>query len=98
LEVRPPITVEKRTGPVGIAQTYQELRKLNRDELIVRYDALAANTVVGLDFYREEIARRTHDEQTAEMLSLTRAVWRLTWLITILTIANVVAVILPLVR
>jgi len=38
--------------------SYSELRKLSQEELIERYDARAGETILGLGFYREEIARQ----------------------------------------
>ena len=50
-----------------------------------RYDALAANTSEGLEWYREELWRRRGDKQTRVLIWLTVA-------ITVLTVANTVLV------
>ena len=39
-----------------MAQPYQELRQLSKDDLIRQYDRIAPSTLVGLAFIREEIA------------------------------------------
>jgi hypothetical protein len=60
------------------------------EELEQTYDQMTVNTVVGLEWFREEIHRRHLDEQTESIIAETRTVKRLTWAVTILTLANVV--------
>ena len=52
---------------------YSELSKLTDEELVGRYDAIAESTVVGLAFYREEIARREQARQNRLVVRLTFA-------------------------
>ena len=80
-----------------MSHSVEELRSLPRDELITRHDAVATPTSVGVNYYLEELARRDAAEQTAEMVRLTRRVARLTMVITVLTAANVIAVIVGVV-
>ena len=49
---------------------------------------------VGLDYYPRELTRREQERQTASMVDMTRTIKRLTWVIGILTVVNVVVVIL----
>lgn len=74
-----------------MAKSYRELRATSIERLIDDYDRIATNTNVGLDFIRQEIARR---EQAKE----TRTIVRLTWVITFLTLANAVLVGVTLTR
>jgi hypothetical protein len=75
-----------------MATSYAELRRLSRADLEAFYDATAENTVVGLAFLREEIARREFEEQNERMLKWTREIRNLTRVITLLTIFNVLLV------
>ena len=68
---------------------HAQLESLSDAELIARYDAAAANTVVGTGFYREEIARRQMARESARMLAMTKTIRTLTWVILALTAANV---------
>lgn len=77
-------------------KTYQELRKLSKDQLIQEYDNKAVHTEPGLDFYKEEIARRDAEEQTKQMMRINNQMRIMTIIITILTIINVIAVFISL--
>jgi len=79
-----------------MATSYAELRKLSRADLEARYDAAAENTVVGLGFLREEIARRELEDQNAKMLKWTQEIRNLTRVITVLTVFNVLLVVVTL--
>ena len=76
------------------ATTLSELRALSREELVQLYDQTSTNVVVGLDFLREEIARREVDAQTAEIVKMTRHMRNLTYVITALTLLNVLALLM----
>ena len=54
-----------------MAFKYQDLEKLTIDQLKQAYDLSAINTVVGLGFYREEIARREADALNHQLSKLT---------------------------
>ncbi len=71
------------------AKTIAELRSLSDDELVKQHDQLAASTSVGVSYYLEELERRSVDRQGRRML-------RLTWVVTALTVVNVVAVVVSL--
>ena len=75
---------------MSLAKTYRDLRKPSKEQLIRLRDEATPNTVIGLGFYREEIARREQDEQN-------RAVLRLAWVMTALTVVNAIVVIVALV-
>lgn len=79
-----------------IAFNYEQLEKLSLEDLKRAYDVSAQNTVVGLSFFREEIARREHAADTKVMLDLTRQMRNMTIGIAILTILNVVLVAITL--
>lgn len=68
-----------------MAKTIAELRAMSDDELIEQHDTLAGTTQVGTGFYLAELERRQVDRQARQML-------RLTWVVTGLTVVNVVAV------
>lgn len=71
---------------------HAQLESLSDEELIARHDAAANNTVVGTDFYREEIARRQLAKERSRMLKLTATMRTLTWVILALTAFNAVLV------
>lgn len=77
---------------MGMAKTLAELKRLSKNELIKLHDDETPNTIVGVGFYREEIARREQEEHADTMLALTRSVQRVTWFIALLTLANLAAV------
>lgn len=81
---------------MSLAPQHNELDGLTDEELVARYNALAARTVVGTQFYRDEIARRQATKESARMLSLTETMSRLTWVMLILTVINVVVAAVPL--
>jgi hypothetical protein len=72
-----------------MAKTISELRELSDEQLVEEHDRTATNTVVGISYYLDEIERRRIDRQQQQML-------RLTWVVTVLTVVNVVAVIVSL--
>jgi hypothetical protein len=71
------------------AKSIAELRSLSDEELVEQHDKLAATTSVGISYYLDEIERRRIERQQQQML-------RLTWVVTVLTVVNVVAVIVSL--
>jgi hypothetical protein len=77
---------------MGYAKVYAELRALSMQELVELYDAYTKNTVVGLSFIREEIARREAETQTAEIIRLTRVMKWLTVAIAVMTAISMVLV------
>jgi hypothetical protein len=83
---------------MGYTPKHEALEALSDDEIIARYNAEAANTVVGTDFYREELSRRRMARESSRTLDLTRTIRTLTWVILALTAANVALVAVPLLR
>lgn len=81
-----------------IANTYGDLRKLSDAELIRQYDETAQSTQVGLNFLRDELARREAERQQEVMLRFTKQMRDMTIVITVLTAVNVIAVIIALFR
>ena len=71
-----------------MAPKHDQLAAMSEEELVARYNDLAENTVVGTDFYREELARRQLSRESARMLSLTNSMAKLTWVILALTAVN----------
>ena len=81
-----------------IPTTYSELRKLPEAELIKKYDETAPSTQIGLNFLREELARREAERQQEGMSRMTRQMRDMTIVITVLTIVNALVVMIPLFR
>jgi hypothetical protein len=77
-------------------KTYKELKTLSIEQLEEIYDLHAKNTVVGLGFFREEIARREAEKASQQMTYLTEQMRDLTKYIYRLTIANLVFVALSI--
>jgi len=69
-----------------------ELRRKTEDELIDEHDRFAESTVVGINYYLDELSRRESAKQTETILGLTHTIARLTWVIAGLTAANVILV------
>ena len=80
---------------MGISPSFSNLKKLSVDELQKLHDREAQSTVVGTQFYLDELARRALDGQTSLMLLYTKRMLWLTVFIGILTAANLVAIVVP---
>lgn len=80
------------------AKTFADLRQMSREELIRKYDGISQGTSVGLDFYREEIARRDAEEATETILVLTRQMRNMTVAVVLLTVLNLLLVVLVYAR
>lgn len=72
-----------------MSHTISELRTKSDAELIEKHDRLSEHTIVGTDYYLQELARRNAASQTTAMLKFTSTINRLTWAITTLTALNV---------
>jgi hypothetical protein len=81
-----------------MAFKYQDLEKLSVDQLKQAYDLSANNTVVGLGFYREEIARREAESLNTRLSVLTHQMRNMTVAIVVLTVINTVLVAISLWR
>ena len=74
----------------GMALTLSDLRNLTDDELVERHDIQAKSTVVGIQYYLDELNRRNQERQTESMLRFTKWITVMTVVITVATLANVV--------
>lgn len=79
-----------------MVESYKKLRETSKDTLIQQYDAVATHTTPGLNYYRDEIARRDAEEQsqvilkfTKQMRDMTVAITVMTGLVLVLTVINV---------
>jgi cytochrome c oxidase assembly factor CtaG len=72
--------------------TYAEIRDRRDDDLVQEHDELAKHTIVGVDYYLEELRRREAKRQTNSMRRLTWVMAMLTLVIAGLTAANLVVV------
>jgi hypothetical protein len=79
-----------------IATTYAELRRLSDGDLVKQYDDTAQTTQIGLDFLRQELARREAEQQQEAVFRLTKQMRDMTVVITVLTILNVALVAIAL--
>ena len=73
----------------GMALTLSDLRSLTDDELVERHDIQAKSTVVGIQYYLDELSRRHQEQQTKSMLRFTKWITVMTVVITVATLANV---------
>lgn len=71
---------------MGMAPRLSELRSMSDEELVRKYDGAAQHTVVGTAYYMDEIHRRQVERQNETMISLTRSINRLTWVIAGVTV------------
>jgi hypothetical protein len=74
-----------------MALSYQDLRKLSKQELIELYNRAAGPDVYpGLAFFRDELAHREVEEQNQRLIKMTKGIWFMTFVITLATIVNVI--------
>lgn len=79
-----------------MALKYEQLERLSLRDLKRAYDLSTENTVVGVSFYREEIARREADELNKRLSALTAQMRNMTFVIVVLTVINIVLVAISL--
>ncbi len=79
-----------------MVENYKKLRETSKETLIHNYDVVATHTTPGLNYYRDEIARRDAEEQsqiilkfTKQMRDMTIAITAMTALVLVLTVVNV---------
>ena len=72
----------------GRALSLPDLRNLTDDELVERHDSQAETTVVGIQYFVDELNRRYQDRQTKGMLGLTKWITGMTVVISIATVVN----------
>ena len=75
-----------------MADTYAEISRLSKEDLIALYDQKAQSTQVGLEFVKQEIWRRDSDRLNRNIERMTYRIHWLTIIMTILTVINVAAV------
>ena len=73
----------------GMALSLSDLQKLTDDELVERHDAQAKTTVVGTQYFLDELNRRHQERQTKAMLRFTKWMAGMTVVITVATLGNV---------
>jgi hypothetical protein len=74
-----------------MAQSFEDLRKLSKEEVIELYNRAAGLDVhPGLAFFRDELAHREVDEQNQRLIKMTKGIWWMTFAITLATIVNVI--------
>lgn len=71
--------------------------KMSDADLVALYDDTEKNTQVGLDFYREELARRAADRSTAAMEDLARKSARLSFVSVVVSVAALIVAIVTLI-
>jgi len=61
-----------------VAHKLIELRGMSDEDLVREHDEMAQHTIMGLNYYRDEIQRR-------EIAAMNRRMERLTWSVSIMT-------------
>lgn len=74
----------------GPALSLSDLRNLTYDELVEKHDYQAKTTVVGIQYFLDELSRRYQERQAEAMLRFTRWITAMTVIITVATLVNVV--------
>ena len=72
----------------GMALSLSDLRNLTDDELVERHDSQAKTTVVGTQYFLDELNRRYQERQTKAMLRFTKWITVMTAVITSATVIN----------
>jgi hypothetical protein len=81
---------------MGMALSVKELKALTIEELEKRQDEQAQHTVVGTQYYLDELGRREQDKLNQEMLQLTRDMHRMTIAMTRATLLALAIAVLSL--
>lgn len=68
--------------------TWQELQNVSDKELLKLYDKTSENTCVGLNFYTNEIMRRSNEKTSGTMVKCTILITVMTSIILICTIVS----------
>ncbi len=74
----------------------KELRELTDEQLVELYDKTANHTAVGLNYYTEELNRRSNENTNKTMIRCTLWITIMTAVMLIATIANIVITIIAL--
>lgn len=73
---------------MGNIPSFSELKAMSDKTLIERYDGIGKHTVVGTQFYLDELMRREQRRQSDQMLGFTKQMRNMTTLIFVLTLVN----------
>lgn len=82
---------------MGTAVSVKELKTLTAEDLERLHDEQAKHTVVGTQYYLDELGRREQDKLNNEMLQLTRDMHRMTVVMTRATLLALAIAVLSLV-
>lgn len=82
-----------------VAPKIAQLRRMSDDDLIAKHDEAVdkVGSEPGVSYYLEELARRGQVRQADDMLGYTRRMDRMTLVVTIATIINLMATIVNVV-
>ena len=72
----------------GNALSLSDLRNLTDDELVGKHDYQAETTVIGIQYFLDELNRRHQERQTRAMLRFTTWITIMTVAITLATLAS----------
>ena len=75
------------------AYTWSELKKLHDDKLVKEHDWRAEHTVVGIDYFLEEMRHRNHARHAEAMGAYTQRITRMTVIITVASVVMAVGAI-----
>jgi len=75
-----------------MSETLANLRSIPTDQLIKTHDFLAQNTIAGVQYYLDELARRDTENANKTLLELTSQMKWMTVTIVVLTVVNVILV------
>jgi len=81
-----------------MSKSIADLRALSDEDLIHEHDETARSTVVGTNYYLDELARRESKRSADAVLQNTITVRNLTWAIGVLTALTVVLVAVTVLR
>lgn len=73
-----------------MVESFQQLRRMSREDVERKYDDVARSTGGNINFYRDELLRRELEEQSNKMSRFTRQVRDMTIAITAMTIIVVI--------
>lgn len=74
---------------MSASPSIHELRTLSDEELIRRHDSEATHTLVGTQYYLDELHRRAQERQTITVVRYTKYIFWLTVAVGVLTATNV---------
>ena len=80
-----------------VPNTLNDLMKMSDADLVALYDDVAKNTQVGLQFYLDELVRRSTERSSAAMENLTKTAAQLATVSAVVSIAALIVAIVTLV-